>query len=230
MIKDIYSISYKMRRELYQKIGFAFFVVFFCIVFISLIMSFFIYPVMTKSESMSPDIPSYSVQLVSPLLKMPKRGDVMVVSNPNEKNISVIKKAVNTLCLFVTAHQWKPFADKPRLYSVLRRVVALPGDTVYMKNYILFVKPKGERQFLTEFELTESKYNILLNSLSSDIDLELGAMGNFDEILLSENEFFLLGDNRLECSDSRLWGPIKKSELKGKVLCTYFPFSEVRFF
>ena len=76
----------------------------------------------------------------------------------------------------------------------------------------------------------QPKYNILLNSLSSDIDLELGAMGNFDEILLSENEFFLLGDNRLECSDSRLWGPIKKSELKGKVLCTYFPFSEVRFF
>ena len=79
-----------MRRELYQKIGFVFSVVFLCIVFISLIMSFFIYPVMTKSESMSPDIPSYSVQLVSPLLKMPKRGDVMVVSNPNEKNILLI--------------------------------------------------------------------------------------------------------------------------------------------
>lgn len=37
-------------------------------------------------------------------------------------------------------------------------------------------------------------------------------------ITLEENEYFVLGDNRFEAKDSRIYGAVKKDEIKGSVI------------
>ena len=49
-------------------------------------------------------------------------------------------------------------------------------------------------------------------------------------IVLHEEEYFVLGDNRNSCIDSRLWGVVPKSDIKATALFCYFPFSKLRLF
>ncbi len=51
-----------------------------------------------------------------------------------------------------------------------------------------------------------------------------------DQFTLKENEYFVLADNRLESSDSRLWGSVTSASFKGRALLIYFPFSKIKLF
>ena len=44
-------------------------------------------------------------------------------------------------------------------------------------------------------------------------------------IVLGAGEYFVSGDNRPYSSDSRAWGPIKKSHIVGKAFFRYWPAS-----
>ena len=177
---------------------------------------------------MAPGIPEYTFEFIVPLLKKPSRGDVMLVSPHSQENYSLLKMLAGKFCLFFTAQQWDPFSDTSNEKPCLRRVIGIPGDIVYMDNYILYIKPSGTEQFLTEFELTEKKYVISVSDRSSAIDTELGSSGHFDQITLEENCYFLLGDNRMQSFDSRHWGTVKASSFLGRAIMIYFPISKIR--
>lgn len=230
MFKDIYSVSYKMKKELYAKIWTVIAVVLACIGFVSLVMNFLIYPAVSRSDSMEPCLSEQSTVLVSPLVKTPNRGDVMLVQyTPKEKRPFFVSSLDFIFRLF-TAQRFSPFKAENSMDRAFRRVVALPGDTVYINNYVVFVKPQGQSHFLTEFELTKTKYNLSLPLVPDYVDTTIGSMGQTEEFTLGANEYYLLGDNRLECTDSRLWGPVQKSSMVGKALLVYFPFSKIRLF
>lgn len=220
-----------MRRELYHKIFSVAGIILIFFVLVSLFMTFIIFPVANKSDSMSPDIPAGSYEFVSPLLKNPERGDVILLQNYKDGKMSPLKRILRTISLFVTVHKWQPFEENPvsGTRPVLRRVVGLPGDTIYIDRYVVFIKPAGQSHFLTEFELTNSRYNAKILVPPALWDSDLGARASISQITLGNDEYFVLGDDRLSSADSRIWGPVKQSSILGRALVLYFPFNKFSF-
>ena len=231
MDKNIYAISYKMRKELYSRIFSITGILLLFFLVVSLFLNFIFFPVANKSDSMSPDIPAGSCEFVSPLSRTPSRGDVVLLQNYENSQSGAIKKFLKTLAFFVTLRKWQPFEEKSSFGTqpVIRRVVALPGDTIYIDRYVVFVKPAGQSHFLTEFEVTQSKYNAKILVPPAGWDSDLGAKASISQITLAADEYFVLGDDRLSAADSRIWGPVKHKNIIGKVLLLYFPFSKFKF-
>lgn len=231
MSRAIYEISYKMKKELYRKITRSALIILSTLIIINLILSFVIFPVRTASDSMEPDIPAGAFEFVTPLFTSPDRGDVILLNDAAEEETSFFQKIANSFCHFVTFGQWKPFdADSYFAAPHIRRVIGLPGDTIYLDRYDVYIMPEGENHFLTEFELTHSAYNISFVDVPPDWDMTLGTKGVTEKITLGDDEYFVLGDNRTASSDSRLWGTVSEDSILGTVILQYFPFSKFRLF
>ncbi len=231
MDKNIYAISYKMRKELYSRIFSIGGIILLFFLVVSLFLSFVLIPVANKSDSMSPDIPAGSLEFVSPLTRTPDRGDVILLHNYENARPGIVKRLLTNLAFFVSVRKWEPFSETSALGTkpVIRRVVGLPGDTIYIDRYVVFVKPAGQSHFLTEFEVTRSKYNAKILVPPAGWDSDLGAKASVSQITLGEDEYYVLGDDRLSSADSRVWGPVKHKNIIGKVLMLYFPFSKFKF-
>lgn len=96
----------------------------------------------------------------------------------------------------------------------IKRIIGVPGDEVMIKDGKIYIN--GEL-------LNESAYldpSVITNGGSY--------LHEGQTIKLSEDEYFVCGDNRSNSSDSRDFGPIKKSAIKGKAWIVYYPFSEFR--
>lgn len=94
----------------------------------------------------------------------------------------------------------------------IKRVIALPGDTVELKDGFVYVNGN---------KLNESTY------LSSDVRTFGGTFLNENTPKkIPDGYVFVMGDNRSYSSDSREWGLLKKSEVIGKSFFVYWPISE----
>ena len=89
-----------------------------------------------------------------------------------------------------------PNGNRNQLYSV-KRVVAIPGDTVKISGGVLYVNGDEENRY-------------------SDAIADAGIAA--DELTLGEDEFFVMGDNPNSSEDSRSAniGPVLRSQVEGK--------------
>lgn len=224
--------SYQIKKERRRRAGFII-LFFICLyIFINLVISYLIYPVYQNSSSMIPDVPEKSVVMVSPAAGNYERGDLVLLEARFFHKRNFFSSQADRLLRFFTAQQFSLFEknDLPATKAHIRRVVGMPGDTIYMRDYVLYVKPADQRHFLTEFEIVEDPYNVTFYVPPADWDTEIGVKGSFDEIVLGYDEYFILADNRKASDDSRLWGKVKKDDIAAKVLLCYFPFRNFKLF
>lgn len=231
MNKDLYELSYSAKKDFNKKV---FHIVLFVVLIylsINLILNFVIFPLRQKSVSMEPDIIENSCIFFTPL-KGCSRGDVVLLEPFTEEKLNFLSKMSDLFVRFFTAQQFSIYRDKKLMGDqfLIRRVIGMPGDTIYMRDHVLYIKPQGDKHFLTEFELIKKSYNINVLASPAGWDNLIGVTGSFEEIVLGENEYFVLGDNRNSCIDSRLWGVVSKSDIKATALFCYFPFSKLRLF
>ena len=227
MGRSIYEFSYKERKKLRNTI--LFFVGLFLLIFglNTLIFGFLFFPVVVKSDSMLPRVKHGGLILVSPIGSV-ERGSPVVLKPQLKEKLGVFSSFSSKFISFITFQQVQAFRSGDNAVAegnVLRRVVGLPGDTLYMKDYILYIKPAGNSHFLTEFELTDVVYDINVSGLPVGWDNIMGAAGTMEEVTLGTGEYFLLCDNRTVGIDSRIWGVIPKNKIAGKALFQYFPFT-----
>lgn len=85
---------------------------------------------------------------------------------------------------------------------LIKRVIGLPGEEIRYEDDKLYIND----QYIEE-DFTHKK------------------TGSFSNITLGDNEYFVMGDNRSNSTDSRIIGPIKENQIIGKTNLTIFPFS-----
>jgi signal peptidase I len=230
MNRKLYELSYILKKQRQHRIVTGIFFVLAIFLSIVLIRTFLLLPVRERSVSMQPDISSDTSVLFTPVIGTPQRGDVVLLKPRSAEKHLLLYRAADILINFFTAQQFTIFGKDNTMgsESQIRRIVGLPGDTIYMRGYIIFVQPEGESHFLTEFECVKKSYDVNIITVPDGWDSRIGVSGNFEKIFLGKDEYFVLGDNRCSCIDSRLWGPVNIKDIKAKGIGVYFPFSKLR--
>lgn len=230
MRQNVYEYAYELKREKQHRNSRIFLIILSVVLFLSLFFSLILFPVLVRSDSMESGISKNGTVFVTPASRTPQRGDVIFLDRSDNYNPSLFMKIVNTITGFFTAQQYR-FGDNKKISGkpCIRRVLALPGDSIYMKDYVLYVKPKNQNNYLTEFEIVKKPYSVKIYSVPAEWD-GIGSISSFKERTLSENEYFVLADNRIESSDSRIWGAVNSKQIKGKVVMQYFPFTKIHLF
>ena len=132
-----------------------------------------------------------------------KIGDVIVFYNPNY----VYKKST-----------YQEFYDSLQVWNInneqltidtafIKRVIGLEGDTIQITK---------DGQILNNGEIVEIA-NVIEDNIYED-----------SIFLVKENTIFVLGDNRKNSIDSRLYGPIDKEQIIGLALYKIYPFNEIK--
>ncbi len=106
------------------------------------------------------------------------------------------------------------YPNNPSVYYI-KRIIGLPGETVEVRGGEVFVMntlhPDG-------LKLDEPYVDASHNS-SDTIREKLG-----------DTEYFVMGDNRAQSSDSRVWGPLKRDLIVGRPIIRLTPLSAISVF
>jgi signal peptidase I len=132
----------------------------------------------------------------------PKRGDVIVFKYPQDHNTDYIK-----------------------------RVVGLPGDRLELRQNELFINDRPvprERTGIYRYSdgHDERECDLWVETLDDQRHNEIQEIGrmpaSYGPIVVPEGNVFVMGDNRDNSSDSRVWGTVKHDLIKGKALIVWW--------
>ncbi len=161
-----------------------------------------------------------------PGLQEPSRGDLVMVQPPFSEEPSLVERIFEPLVSFFTGQRATLhrdlFGGRVNAYMV-KRLVGMPGDTIRFSDYVLFIKPRGGSGFVPEQRLVPAAYQIRAASAARGWDASLPLSGSSSDMALADDQYFVLGDNRTESSDSRSWGPVTRDRIIGKVIYRYWP-------
>ncbi len=133
-------------------------------------------------------------------LGSPERGDVVVFRYPRDPDTDYIK-----------------------------RVVGIPGDRIRYENKQLYINdklvtaehlhpyPKDMNMNELREKLGEIEHHILLGKNYTSI-----RPYTYDDVVVPEDAYFVLGDNRDNSGDSRFWGFVPDQNLKGRAFMIWF--------
>lgn len=147
------------------------------LVFVIFLRTYLVTPIKVNGESMVPTLDGGEIMLLTKYNKNDlKRNDIIIAR---------VSRVDGTL------------------EEVIKRIIALPGETISCEKGILFINGKKYQE-----------------------EYGKGYTNDFDTIKLSEDEYFILGDNRNNSYDSSEFGAIKKEQIQGHANIIIFPFGK----
>jgi signal peptidase I len=96
-------------------------------------------------------------------------------------------------------------------YFLVKRVMGLPGDTVRLSGGNVYIN--GEK-------VVENAY-LSTGEITYGIDF----LQENQTVTVPANHYFVMGDNRVNSSDSRVWGYVARSSIEGKAWLVWYPFT-----
>ena len=164
-----------------------------------------------------PRIPFTEIRL--PGLREPERGDVIVFEVAREGGGPHAP-------IF-------PADERPELRTddFVKRLVGLPGDQISVVNGRIYVNGEEMRWASTGETFTDDHgrdldwFREALGDCEHDVlDDPVPGVGGAPPRTLTvpEGRYFMMGDNRDWSADSRIWGTIRKAEMKGPAFFLYW--------
>lgn len=101
------------------------------------------------------------------------------------------------------------YPNNPEVYYI-KRVIGLPGETLRLENGIVLINEKP----------LDEKY-------IAPVHISMDTMA---PITLGETEYFVMGDNRAQSSDSRFWGPLESKFIVGRPALRLLPLGKLSVF
>ena len=94
----------------------------------------------------------------------------------------------------------------------IKRIIGIPGETVNLKQGSITIERKEGEPLVLEESYVKNK------SLDSG------------KYTLGNGEYFVMGDNRISSSDSRVWGKLDRDLIVGRALLRLLPVTEISIF
>ena len=154
-----------------------------------------------------------------------KRGSIVIVDMNHYKDKKLPLRLIDGIVRFSTAQNVSIFSGEGQYY--IKRVIALPGDEVSMKDYEFRVKAAGSSYSLTEYELSQKPYHPAKPASPPNWDSSVPFSGNMDTIILGPDECFVVSDDRGNTNDSRTWGVISSSSITAKAIVRFWPLNKI---
>ncbi len=138
-----------------------------------------------------------------PAFRQPRRGDIVVFDSKTQEGVKVVK-----------------------------RLIGMPGDTLEMKQAVLYRNGVAQREPYVEH----------IDSASDPVDPEMRgwqltyllprvdrnryqpSRDNWGPLVVARDSFFVMGDNRDNSYDSRYWGFVGRNVIRGRPLFVYYSF------
>ena len=173
------------------------------VAFFVIIRAFFVQPFLVEGPSMEPTFHTGNYLLVDKFsykfLGNPKRGDVIVFDIPDAKNeFHTCLLPLFGSCYFETNRY------------LIKRIVGLPGEKVTILGGVV-----------TIFN-TDNPNGLILDDKEIQFKSEMS-----DERQLGPDEYYVMGDNRANSSDSRYWGALPKGNIVGRPLLRLTPLNQI---
>ena len=132
-----------------------------------------------------------------------ERGDILVFDPPHEEDLKLVK-----------------------------RLMGLPGDTVEMRNKVLYVNGEPlDEPYVRHVDSRDDVHPWM--SWQEEFALREGSNGsysptrdNWGPLVIPSDRYFMLGDNRDTSLDSRYWGLLEGWRLEGRAVLTYFSYNK----
>lgn len=152
-----------------------------------------------------------------PAYRDPRRGDVVVFVSPFQADEEQL------------GHDPTP--------TLVKRLVGTPGDTLYMRNAVLYVNGIAQRQ---GFGTAPTANPELANSVDPLFDwqkkvgLKASRFGpapaqpthdSWGPFVVPPGKLFMMGDSRYNSKDSRYWGFVPRENVRGKPLFVYYSYN-----
>ena len=180
--------------------------------------SFIVEPFQIPSSSMVPTLQVGDYILVNKFtygLRLPvARTKVIDIGEPQRGDVMV----------FFPPHQNKTY--------FIKRVVGIPGDVIEYKNKQLWVNGEVlELEFVDVVIERGRPYHLLSEILTSgetrNVQLDpLRPVRDFREVV-QPGHYFMMGDNRDNSSDSRVWGQVPEEDIVGKAFAIWMHWESV---
>ncbi len=123
------------------------------------------------------------------------------------------------------------YPENPKI-DFIKRVIALPGDTVEVKNDIVYLNGKPlKRKYVGKFHEKDYYTNMYYEYIPRKdgsihrytvMEIMDGEGKDFGPIKVPEGYYFVLGDNRDNSRDSRFWGFVPDDYIIGQAFVIYF--------
>ena len=99
----------------------------------------------------------------------------------------------------------------------IKRTIGLPGETIELRN---------KKVFINGTMLDEPYVQYLWTPSDEEGTFDFDVRMTYGPVMVPEDHYFMMGDNRDNSQDSRYWGFLPREYIKGKALFVYFSLSD----